>query len=383
MLHHEDESSPESDSDFDASELTDKELQEAFSQGKLKPGLNVVLEGKKKPFNDASGLKQSLKDLKNELPWVERLDVTVDPVADTTGQNGQTDPNTSDINAEDDFQREMCFYRQAQAAVLYSLPRLRKLKVATKRPDDYFAEMAKTDQHMQKIRHKLQLKQASMEKSEKAKQLRALRKYGKKVQVEVLQKRQKEKSAMMTQIKKYQKGLSDKLDFLEGDQTLKKTQNKTGGSAAAQKAKNTQCHTSVYSFVPLVFFYFLFFMSPCSPSIPELFLYNTSHSIQVPCMLHPYCCILINGIRGKKARRVEDAGGWATPQMNGEWERNREETEVCCWRVGAADRTRPKSDRVWEGQRECDRNGGGAEEGERRRMSETRDVGGTEEGERC
>ncbi|OCT84879.1 probable rRNA-processing protein EBP2 isoform X1 [Xenopus laevis] len=239
MLHHEDESSPESDSDFDASELTDKELQEAFSQGKLKPGLNVVLEGKKKPFNDASGLKQSLKDLKNELPWVERLDVTVDPVADTTGQNGQTDPNTSDINAEDDFQREMCFYRQAQAAVLYSLPRLRKLKVATKRPDDYFAEMAKTDQHMQKIRHKLQLKQASMEKSEKAKQLRALRKYGKKVQVEVLQKRQKEKSAMMTQIKKYQKGLSDKLDFLEGDQTLKKTQNKTGGSAAAQKAKNT------------------------------------------------------------------------------------------------------------------------------------------------
>ncbi|NP_001017151.1 EBNA1 binding protein 2 [Xenopus tropicalis] len=233
MLAHED-SSPESDSDFDASELTDKELQEAFSQGKLKPGLNVILEGKKKPFNDVSGLRQSLKDLMNELPWAERMDVTVDPVAETAGQNGQTAPNTPDINAEDDFQREMCFYRQAQAAVLYALPRLHQLKVATKRPDDYFAEMAKTDQHMQKIRQKLQIKQAAMEKSEKAKQLRALRKYGKKVQTEVLQKRQKEKSAMMTQIKKYQKGLSDKLDFLEGDQTQKK--NKTGGSAA-QKAK--------------------------------------------------------------------------------------------------------------------------------------------------
>ncbi|KAM4722640.1 putative rRNA-processing protein EBP2 [Rhinophrynus dorsalis] len=228
MLDHEEDSVSGSDSDFDPNELTDKELQEAFAQGKLKPGLNVVLEGRKKLSNDAPGLKQCLKDFKKDLPWVERLDVTVAAKAEEDGQNGQIESN---INAEDDFQREMCFYRQAQAAVLFALPRLHQLKVATKRPDDYFAEMAKTDQHMQKVRHKLQAKQAAMEKSEKAKQLRALRKYGKKVQTEVLQKRQKDKSAMMTQIKKYQKGLSDKLDFLEGDQPQKKT----GG--AAQKAK--------------------------------------------------------------------------------------------------------------------------------------------------
>ncbi|XP_012872234.1 PREDICTED: probable rRNA-processing protein EBP2 [Dipodomys ordii] len=109
-------------------------------------------------------------------------------------------------------------YRQAQAAVLAVLPRLHQLHIPTKRPTDYFAEMAKTDQHMQKIRQKLQAKQAAMEKSEKAKQLRALRKYGKKVQTQVLQKRQQEKSHMMNAIKKYQKGFSDKLDFLEGDE---------------------------------------------------------------------------------------------------------------------------------------------------------------------
>ncbi|KAM8930229.1 putative rRNA-processing protein EBP2 [Pelodytes ibericus] len=219
-----------SDSDFDPSELTDRELQQAFSEGKLKPGLNVVLEGKKKASNDTSGLKQSLIDLKKDLSWVERLDITAVP--ETPEQNGESAAKPSDINAEDDFQRELSFYRQAQAAVLLALPRLHKLKVATRRPEDYFAEMAKTDQHMQKVRHKLQVKQSAMEKSEKAKQLRALRKYGKKVQTEVLQKRQKEKSAMMTQIKKYQKGLSDKLDFLEGDQTPKKS-----GGAAVQKTK--------------------------------------------------------------------------------------------------------------------------------------------------
>lgn len=42
-------------------------------------------------------------------------------------------------------------YRQAQAAVLAVLPRLHQLQVPTKRPTDYFAEMAKSDQQMQKV----------------------------------------------------------------------------------------------------------------------------------------------------------------------------------------------------------------------------------------
>ena len=54
-----------------------------------------------------------------------------------------------------DFKREMLFYRQAQAAVLEGLPRLQRLGVKTKRQDDYFAQMAKSDQHMNKIRAKL------------------------------------------------------------------------------------------------------------------------------------------------------------------------------------------------------------------------------------
>lgn len=45
-----------------------------------------------------------------------------------------------------------CSYRQAQATVLEALPRLKKLNIFTKRPEDYFAEMAKSDQQMQKVR---------------------------------------------------------------------------------------------------------------------------------------------------------------------------------------------------------------------------------------
>ncbi|XP_051868556.1 probable rRNA-processing protein EBP2 [Pristis pectinata] len=230
-------SESESSSDSEGSDLSDSELQEAYSKGLLKPGLNVVEEVEKQCVNNVVGLNQCLEDFKKDLKWVERLDVTNGPAADVIAKaEGRcVGQENSNIDPEDDFQREMFFYRQAQATALDALPRLQRLKIATKRPSDYFAEMAKSDQQMQKIREKMISKQMSMEKSEKAKQLRALRKYGKKVQVEVIQKRQKEKKAMMTAVKKYQKGLSDKLDFLEGDEASSKT--KSGGGLVAGSAQ--------------------------------------------------------------------------------------------------------------------------------------------------
>ena len=44
-------------------------------------------------------------------------------------------------------------YRQAQASVLEGVSKLHKLGVKTKRPEDYFAEMAKTDDHMKKVKN--------------------------------------------------------------------------------------------------------------------------------------------------------------------------------------------------------------------------------------
>ncbi|CAL9695547.1 unnamed protein product [Knipowitschia caucasica] len=225
---------PDSD---EASEMSDGELQEAFAKGLLKPGMNVLVEKTKKFTNNAEGLRQSLAELRRDLPWVERLDLTnlpaEDPLAKVEGQEKKE--SNKEINADDDFEREMFFYRQAQATVLQALPLLHKHGISTKRPDDYFAEMAKSDQQMQKIRKKLIEKQTIIERSEKAKQLREQRKFGKKVQIEVMQKRQKEKKAMLSSVKKYQKGMTDKLEFLEGDkkagkdsQGPKKEMNKKG-----------------------------------------------------------------------------------------------------------------------------------------------------------
>lgn len=227
----------------DDSEMSDGELQEAFAKGLLKPGINVCTIAPKKIINDKDGLKQCLADILKTLPWVERLDLTNAPAEDVVAQaEAKLMAKTIEpVDANNDFQREMFFYRQAQATVLEAMPRLKKLNIFTKRPDDYFAEMAKSDQQMQKIRKKLMAKQAIMEKSEKAKKLREQRKYGKKVQVEVIQKRQKEKKAMMTAVKKYQKGMTDKLEFLDGDQKATKgldQRNAKGANPNQKKAMN-------------------------------------------------------------------------------------------------------------------------------------------------
>lgn len=56
-----------------------------------------------------AGLKQCLADFRRNLPWVERLDLTNGPVADIVAKaDGKTSmEDRGEINAEDDFQREM------------------------------------------------------------------------------------------------------------------------------------------------------------------------------------------------------------------------------------------------------------------------------------
>ncbi|KAM7409776.1 hypothetical protein PAMA_001324 [Pampus argenteus] len=230
------------ESEEENSELSDNELQEAFSKGLLKPGMNVLVDKPKKCVNNAEGLKQCLADFRKDLPWVERLDLTNLPAEDILAKAEGKEPSAAngEVNADDDFQREMFFYRQGQATVLEALPLLQKHGIATKRPEDYFAEMAKSDQHMQKIRKKLISKQAILEKSEKAKKLREQRKFGKKVQIEVIQKRQKEKKAMMSAVKKYQKGMTDKLDFLDGDQKTSKDSSQGPKKAVNKKGPNSK-----------------------------------------------------------------------------------------------------------------------------------------------
>ncbi|PSN52707.1 putative rRNA-processing protein EBP2 [Blattella germanica] len=204
---------------------SDAELQEAFAKGLLKPGLNVeVVKNERQYQNKVPELKRKLSDIQLKHDWIERLDLVNAPaplapelafkLQEEELQNEaklskskkkKKKPAVAAVSGDpvlNEFQRETLFHRQAQAAVLAGIPKLKALGVKTKRPDDYFAEMAKSDEHMQKVREHLMKKQHAQERSEKAKQQRHLRKVGKQVQVQAKLKQAKEKREMMEEVKK-------------------------------------------------------------------------------------------------------------------------------------------------------------------------------------
>jgi len=139
------------------------------------------------------------------LPWIERLDIT--------------SPEPIQIeNVEDDLKRELAFYDQALEATLIGKKNVLATGVPFDRPDDYFAEMIKDDQHMMKVRQRLIDESQKMKRSEEAAKTRMMKKYAKKVQVEKLQARDKAKTAAIEKIKLLRKGkknldLNDSEDF--------------------------------------------------------------------------------------------------------------------------------------------------------------------------
>ena len=56
------------------------------------------------------GLKQALQELKKDLPWIERMDVTVDPLEAPKPMEVQLGGDPDDLTGDaihDDFKREM------------------------------------------------------------------------------------------------------------------------------------------------------------------------------------------------------------------------------------------------------------------------------------
>ncbi|XP_064082029.1 probable rRNA-processing protein EBP2 homolog [Macrobrachium nipponense] len=233
---------------------SDVELQRQFQKGKLKPGivdLRNITETKKECTNNVNGLKNKLAEFRLDLPWIERMDICIEAAALAPELNVEIQEHAQnrekvmrnkaknfDVDEDplhNDFKREMTFYRQAQAAVLEGYKRLKELGLPTMRPEDYFAEMAKSDDHMQKIRNRLMKKQKGLELSERVKKIRDIKKYGKRVQIEVEQKKIKEKKEMIDKLNKYRKGKIDSLDFLPKED--KENNPRQGGGKSKSKVK--------------------------------------------------------------------------------------------------------------------------------------------------
>lgn len=104
-----------------------------------------------------------------------------------------------DVN--DDLSREIEFYKQGLAHATRARDLIYEEGAAWERPSDYFAEMVKTDDHMERIRKELVQEATAKKASADAKKQRDLKKFGKQVQINKTLERAKEKKQTVDKIK--------------------------------------------------------------------------------------------------------------------------------------------------------------------------------------
>ena len=96
-------------------------------------------------------------------------------------------------------------YKQSLWAAQHAYNVFRSSAVPFHRPEDYYAEMLKTDDHMEKIRQKLLDESAGIKASEAAKKQRHLKKFGKAVQVERIKERDRSRKDLNDKVKEFKK----------------------------------------------------------------------------------------------------------------------------------------------------------------------------------
>ncbi|RNA24115.1 putative rRNA-processing EBP2 [Brachionus plicatilis] len=222
------------ESDDDEQSLdSDQELQLAFARKELTPGLNVALPAAKEFVYDKERLERKCKDLYLSMDWSERLDLTV---AKSECHVVLPENEPSGL-VDNDFKRESFFLKQAELCVREALPKLEKLGIKTTRPDDYFAEMVKSDEHMKKVRENLLSKHAEAERREKVRKLRELKKMGKQIQIENEKKKLESKKKLKEAVKQYKKGDKDNLEIELEDEDEKLGKRKLNDKNGDRKAK--------------------------------------------------------------------------------------------------------------------------------------------------
>ncbi|KAF9527502.1 eukaryotic rRNA processing protein EBP2-domain-containing protein [Crepidotus variabilis] len=142
-------------------------------------------------------IRETVK-LDSTLPWTETLVLSY--------------PHTIDVDVDDDLNRELAFYKQALHGANAARALAAKHNFPFTRPADYFAEMVKSDAHMERIRIRLLNESSGIKKSEDKRKEREGKKFGKQVQIEKLKEREKSKKEMEERLKALKRKRKDVLD---------------------------------------------------------------------------------------------------------------------------------------------------------------------------
>lgn len=191
-----DEEEEEENAEEEAEEEEEEEEDVPLSDVEIDEDADIVPHTKL-TINNMAALRDSLARI--ALPWAKHSFQEHQSITSAE----RTEAEIKDIY--DDTERELAFYKQGLDAAKQGRAALSKLKVPFSRPMDYFAEMIKSDEHMDKLKSKLLTEAANKKASEEAKKQRHLKKFGKQVQNSTLQERAKQKRETLDKIKSLKK----------------------------------------------------------------------------------------------------------------------------------------------------------------------------------
>ncbi|CAF2076865.1 hypothetical protein Bca4012_090014 [Brassica carinata] len=158
---------------------------------------NDITEKLSEPTKTAVYNRDGLLDKLQDISWPEDIDWTHKLTVEI--EQGQA------VDVNDDLAREMAFYTQALQGTRQAFQKLQEMGLPFLRPADYYAEMVKSDTHMEKVKSKLLCEKKQMEEMEERRKARDNKKMAKEVQSQKMKERAKQKKDEIESVKKWRK----------------------------------------------------------------------------------------------------------------------------------------------------------------------------------
>lgn len=181
----------------------------------------------------------AMRDMCGDISWGDENDLWKEGLILAAKEKTEVD------DVENDLERELAFYNQALEASFLAISKFDKESVKWRRPDDYLAEMVKSDGHMAKVKEQLVHEQTVIEEAEQRRKDRENKKYSKQVAAERRKERSQQKKKAIESITNLRKQRA-KSNF-EGDLDLdqvglgdKKSKGKGLGERFSARAKSTK-----------------------------------------------------------------------------------------------------------------------------------------------
>ncbi|KAK1366643.1 putative rRNA-processing protein EBP2-like [Heracleum sosnowskyi] len=169
-------------------EVSDQDSESEEDEGDAKPNAPP-----QKAVYDRAGLLDKLGDVSwpENVEWLHKLTLNFS--------------QEKEVDVNDDLNRELAFYTQALDSTREAFMKFESMDMPFLRPSDYYAEMVKSDNHMEKVRGRLLAEKRRIEEAEERRKARENKKMSKDIQAQKLRERAKEKKNEIESVKKWRK----------------------------------------------------------------------------------------------------------------------------------------------------------------------------------